>query len=340
MTKELSYKISFTNILLAFLIVILHSNCEKTIGWRNDGMLFAKLLKCFVDCLNGIGHIAVPLFYIISAYLFYYNIKSSKDIYSKIKKRVKTLFVPYILWNVLFVFVFWVILNSPFSKYMNMENDLDSLYNIMKAILNSEKTPLWFIRNLLFYVMLSPIIYNISRYSFIIILSILGGMFASFVFKASYFSPLYWFPIYMLGVLFTKRDFEMFFQKSYTSLVVWVFTILFFSFLLYLYVVYDMTYLYRFVAPICFWVLLDYVLMRIRFDKKKYWNYSFFIYCVHFFIINVFQKILYMMLGNSNLSYLCIYMVTPIVVIPICIVVAKKCENRIPKVYSILTGGR
>ena len=73
---------------------------------------------------------------------------------------------------------------------------------------------------------------------------------------------------------------------------------------------------------------------------KFYWKYSFFIYCTHFFVINIVQKLLYLLLGNSNIDYLIIYISTPIIVLPVCILIAKTLDNKTNFIYKIITGNR
>ncbi|MBT1314895.1 acyltransferase family protein, partial [Phocaeicola dorei] len=158
MNKYLSYKILFFNFILSVLIVLLHSNCKVTLGWNNDGTNLSNFIELLTTYISCIGHIAVPMFYIISAYLFYHNISTLKDTLSKIKKRIKTLLIPYLLWNTFFVSIFWIILHSPFSKYLHMNNNLNSIHSILIAIINSDLTPLWFIKNLFIFTILSPVI--------------------------------------------------------------------------------------------------------------------------------------------------------------------------------------
>ncbi len=47
-----------------------------------------------------IGHIGVPLFFFISGYLFFTKRVLIRKYISSIKKRVKSLLVPYVLWNI------------------------------------------------------------------------------------------------------------------------------------------------------------------------------------------------------------------------------------------------
>jgi fucose 4-O-acetylase-like acetyltransferase len=45
-------------------------------------------------------HANVPVFFFISGFLFFYSVDFNTDVYKrKIKSRVKTLLIPYIIWN-------------------------------------------------------------------------------------------------------------------------------------------------------------------------------------------------------------------------------------------------
>ena len=103
---------------------------------------------------------------------------------------------------------------------------------------------------------------------------------------------------------------------------------------------YDIGYSFWFHAPILLWKISDPILTQFSIKPKFYWKYSFFIYCTHFFIINVVQKLLYLLLGNSNIDYLIIYVSTPIIVLPVCILIAKALDNKTNFIYKIITGNR
>lgn len=92
--------------------------------------------------------------------------------------------------------------------------------------------------------------------------------------------------------------------------------------------------------PILLWKISDPILTQFSIKPKFYWKYSFFIYCTHFFVINIVQKLLYLLLGNSNIDYLIIYISTPIIVLPVCILIAKTLDNKTNFIYKIITGNR
>ena len=77
--------------------------------------------------VEGIARIGVPLFFFISGFLFFYYDDFSKNVYlGKIKKRFKSLVVPYIFWNLVvvgFYFKFWTVssnrlMNKHLTEYL------------------------------------------------------------------------------------------------------------------------------------------------------------------------------------------------------------------------------
>ena len=342
MSNFLSYKISAFNFFLSVLIVGLHSDCKNTIGWECDGSQIAIVLETMSTFFTMMGHLAVPTFFVISGYLFYRNISKVLDIFVKIKKRLKTLLVPYLLWNMIFVLFFWIILHSSLANYMHMPNSLQTYQEIIIAIVDSKFTPLWFVKNLIIYVMLSPLLYLIAKKVYILFALIIVSIIYVYNNTAiDYFSFVYWLPIYLLGILMTKPFFKKYFESDEDhGNLYWVTYLVLFVILLYIGIKYNYLYLYRLLAPLFVWKLSSNILLKLHIKKKSYWKYSFFIYCTHFFMINIIQKLMFLVLGNSNFSYFCIYVSTPFIVLFICILTATFLEKYNNSLYNILTGNR
>ena len=106
---------------------------------------------------------AMPMFFVISGYLFFANVeKFNKNIYwQKIRRRVRTLLIPYIIWNLLMAVKLKTFCLSIFWEPANM--------------------PLWFLRDLIIVSLLTPIIY-------------IG------VKKLNYWIFILFLPIYLIGI--------------------------------------------------------------------------------------------------------------------------------------------
>jgi len=113
--------------------------------------------------------VAVPVFFIISGYLFFANVKEwNLSVYKeKMFRRVKTLLIPYLIWNLLMAIklksfswsLFWV-----YWKPAGIQIDWLGNEQLMTAPANM---PLWFLRDLMVVSLLTPIVYiGIRRLGF------------------------------------------------------------------------------------------------------------------------------------------------------------------------------
>ncbi|TDS13792.1 acyltransferase family protein [Sphingobacterium paludis] len=111
-----------------------------------------------------IGRIAVPFFFVFSGYFFFSKIDNwTANLYfTQLKKRYSTLLFPYIFWNLALVIVI-VVVNlmleyvgrAPNENYHDLRQS--SLYDLFWGY--PINFPLWYIRDLMVMVVLSPIFY-------------------------------------------------------------------------------------------------------------------------------------------------------------------------------------
>lgn len=118
--------------------------------------------------------IAVPLFFFISGFLFFYRSEFSLAVYGmKLKKRIRTLLVPYLFWNMV-VFLFRLF-TQTFLPYMSQNGMDESILNYnwldwLNIFFNDHDgfptyVPFWFIRDLMVVILFSPAVYYLIRYS-------------------------------------------------------------------------------------------------------------------------------------------------------------------------------
>ena len=146
-----------------------------------------------IDCINlikiafslVIPRIAVPSFFLISGYLFFFHVSEwNKSVYKqKLRKRVYTLLIPYILWNMIQLVmpiicnyslgwhnpqyyldvnkyissVDWIhwIWDFSFNNQYGVVNGLGIVHDLTYPI----NGPLWYVRDLLVLCLLTPVIY-------------------------------------------------------------------------------------------------------------------------------------------------------------------------------------
>lgn len=179
---------------LAVMVVFLHS--EPSIeGWNITNVSYLHLIKADIVgiIMYSISHIltqtAVPLFFLISGYLFFVKLEEwDYKIYRrKMLSRVRTLLVPYLIWVTLFcgIHIFRHILpiggihdfHVNLCKWLSDQGGVCNLYwssskwiygasNIFgNKVIMTGPMPfhLWFLRDLIVAVILSPLYFFLFR---------------------------------------------------------------------------------------------------------------------------------------------------------------------------------
>ncbi len=170
---DFSRRITCLRFILAVLVVFIHSKFDQsTIDFADGSMQFSVPLyvniiqTIFTDVLGGVS---VPLFFVISAYLFFAKPKSVKE---NVKSKFKSIIVPYIFWTVLTIFLFFAVQSFSFSRnYFSKPESIIRSWNFSdfaKAFFARKISsvdyyhPLvyqfWYLRNLLIFMIFSPVI--------------------------------------------------------------------------------------------------------------------------------------------------------------------------------------
>lgn len=144
--------------ILSLMVVWVHSeNTELFLGELGRETMVYSLENFFAQTL---GQIAVPGFFMISAYLFYRNFQFSKTV-SKWKSRCKSLLLPYVLWNILYYLGYVVVTRLSFVKnIIGKEPVAFGLKELFQAVAYYKYNPVfWYLFQLLLLVVLAPFLY-------------------------------------------------------------------------------------------------------------------------------------------------------------------------------------
>ena len=109
--------------------------------------------------------VAMPVFFIMSGYLFFANVdKWDVVIYKKkILRRVKTLLIPYLIWNLLMAVKLKTFSMSMLWAYWNPSGTQIDWFGHEQLMTAPANMPLWFLRDLMVVSLLTPIIYILVR---------------------------------------------------------------------------------------------------------------------------------------------------------------------------------
>ena len=131
----------------------------------------ARFIQQFFYSMGGL---AVTLFSLISGYYLFakgdrWTVPHYIDI---LRKRFKTLLIPYVLWNLLCIMALWLKnsiglhwgINFAFNA---VEYDQVTNHGLFELIMGPIDSPLWYVRELIYMFVLSPLVYVLCRHRII-----------------------------------------------------------------------------------------------------------------------------------------------------------------------------
>lgn len=109
--------------------------------------------------------VAMPVFFIMSGYLFFANVdKWDVATYKKkIFRRIKTLLIPYLIWNLLMAAKLKTFSMSMLWAYWDPAGRQVDWFGHEQLMTAPANMPLWFLRDLMVVSLLTPIIYILVR---------------------------------------------------------------------------------------------------------------------------------------------------------------------------------
>lgn len=187
-----SQTISRLRLPLAVGVVFIHLNMGVNgngIHWSDFGSMdFYRLSACVL--INELASLAVPLFFVISGFLFFRNTDLTashtplfRQYTTKLKSRARSLLLPYLVFNILAILGLIIsklsegcTISQATEAWLGGTKWLHDFWDIHQTgtsvnILGISKTtaypiniPLWFMRDLMVLVVMSPLIYYAIRW--------------------------------------------------------------------------------------------------------------------------------------------------------------------------------
>ena len=305
--------------------------------------------------------IAVPLFFLISGFLFFYKVDFDKTVYKKkLRSRSHTLVAPYLIWNFIGFLILLIQMHPKFLSLFPLLRDyrIDISeflsYFWMKELPTDPpgglsmpiNYPFWFIRDLIILVLVTPVIHwcvKRMKYVFVILLGAVWffdlGEYIGF--PGLSHQSIFFFP---LGAYLSicRLNFVELARKAKWSP--------------YLYAIFAFADTFTKREPYNYWfhnigilvglIAVVYITsLLLEKDKikinKLLCEASFFVFAAHGLFISKFMKALVMTVHpQSPFVVLFIYFFVPVATILICLGMYKVINKLMPNVARILTGGR
>lgn len=346
MSEYLSDKIRLLSLCAIVLVLYIHSDFHD-IPNEIHGMMFNHYLQEVIS--RYIGRLAVPTFFMISGYLFFRNCHSFSDVWIKMKRRVRTLLVPYLI-ACLFLPTFYVLMMLV-PGTLSFVNSADATffegkwYEVVTHLFwdSGNGVPyafhLWFLRNLIVIVVTSPLLFALRRFDkhgFIVLPFLMAIGFI----HVSILTSFFWF---MLGAYaLDKMTFSI--RMSFALLFAYVCSCLVeitcgASDFYWLNILVE-------VAGIAgVWSIYNYVVSDNFRLKRHRWlsvvcGFTFFVYLFHEPTLNIVRKLLVLPFGHSSIGFAGSYVASPLLFTLVFVLVGMAFKKMLPRVYAICVGGR
>lgn len=347
MTAFFSDKLRIVSFFAIVMVIYYHAGFPDSV---NESMLLPVIVR---SSIAGIwGPCAVPLFYAISGFLFFYNINELPDIFKKMRKRVKTLLIPFVIAALAYPMFFIVLQAIPgASSYVNGESYLTKIstspfLKTLSALFydSGNGSPwayhLWFLRDLIIIIALMPLVYFLKKYfgrwCVLIILALylffpnirfLYGMFwfiSGGVFLDKIVQLPKWPILIMLGLFLVMAIFRQFHEYDEWK----YFKIIEIS-----------------LGLCAIWGGYDLMVSKSFSLSNMHMlslacQFTFFLYLYHEPLYHVLVNGIPLILGKNGLAYTLSFLLSPILFTPFMIMVGYVIRKKANAFYRIIVGGR
>ena len=339
-----SNKAVVVSFVLSIFVISIHANNLSYYGLTDaSGSLAYQFVKI---CADIIGGIAVPFFFTLSGYWFFRMDVSSPDLWKNIlhkcKKKVKTLVIPYLLWNAFGTTFYMIITNIPsLAALMNDGNAIPiTLQNILGGVLLHEYYfTFWYMQDLIVlsfvFVWLLALCFRFKALIWLelagaVIMTITGYIFPFMCGSSSLLS----FSIGAVLAVYARKFFEMRYSRKLIGICFVLFVVC--CVIRYIDVPKISGILTCTICPLLLWVIAD--LINI---KKLRWFYkqSFFIYASHVIPVTIVGHVL-TWVSTGSLWVTFAYIIAVAATVAIIWMVSKMFNRYLPRFYSLVCGER
>lgn len=337
MDEKLTNNINTLGFLMTCFIVFYHIGSIEPPNVQVFAYLDVKANSLLNSFFSNMGGYAMCHFFSVTGFLLFYNLSYSNYL-TKIKRRVFSLLVPYISWNLIIFFIYVVMrrYTSPSIKFF--------LFNTFCLVRWPFDGALWYVYAIFLMSICSPVllfIYKNERTGWIFTVGIIlfleiKGFINNTLFQKiiNYgFIPniLAYLPAFLIGAFWGR------FIKNCTfnNFLKYIFSLIFISFL---FNGIFQGFLNRTIIKILPFIWIFLLLLPKQLKNKKIYNLSFLMYAIHEPVIGEFRDKINYVLNKMGLPISLINVCEHIIVISLCIY--SFLLKISPKILSLLTGGR
>ena len=344
--QRLSLSIETLRFPLILFIICLHcctSTCYVTVG-------HPSYFRIIYPVSFWIGETGVPVYFFISGLLLFYSQKSYKQ---KLRSRINTLLVPYLFFNAIILCSYFCLMIAG-EPIMILGKDLVD-YSIIDYIRlfwdrgswsygngSPLLCPLWYIRNLIILVLLSPIIYYFIKYTKLLFPLVVGlawinAPHSAYTYQSlTMFSLGAFFPISGINPIDVFNRYKPFFIGSFVILAALDIIHPFIHIPL-AFPIHRLSLIANTFFLICFCGKL---LHRYNIYSSLLSKSAFFVFCIHYPLTLALRPLFKMINGLPDAVLVVVYLISVAFIASVCVLVYKIMILLMPKFLKVITGNR
>ena len=327
-------KITLISFICSILVIWIHAYNVETYGINASSTGIASIVWTIESFGRKITQIAVPVFFLLSGYLFFRTF-TWKKLVDKYKSRLKSIVIPYLVWCSIYYLYFVFLTNVPIIRnYMHSDRICLSIYNWLLSLWPKSYYTLWFLKNLILFIAITPILYITlkNRLHFYVGLFVVFALIVNTNFKIVNGVPE-GLDMYVIGsyIAINHANLIYYRNKKVTFICIFLLIVMLATKIMVLNNITMVAFL------LTVWFSLD--VFKLELDMPWWLKITFFIYVFHDIVLEAMEKLFLLVFGNNPLMALFGYLFMPLFCLIIIIFFA--CIIRhVKPLYNILIGFR
>lgn len=342
--KYFRNKVIWFTFLYSILVIWVHSyNAVLFLGKTEVGYQVDLLERFWGDT---VAQIAVPGFFLISSYLFFRGFTKEK-LWVKWNSRIRSILVPYIMWNLLYYMGYVIGSRIPFiSRVIGKGRIPFNFQEAAQAILHySYNYVFWYLNQLIILVLLAPVIYAVVRKKEVGRLLLAGILVAIYVGGALPLLNLDALLYYSFGAYAAIHGKDIV-ESSFSRKCIAAGAVLFLAVCLLKNIdipgnvkgeVAASTVCFRLLMPVSLWLMVPGRCLK---EVNDWMKQNFFLYATHFSVVRLINKTGALLLPPIPAVTIGLYVIMPVFCILFSCTISLFLRKYLPPVWYLFNGGR
>lgn len=299
------------------------------------------LMRLEYGIFPAVIRISIPCFFMMSGYQFFRGF-TMKKLEGKWKRRIKTLLIPYLVWNLLYYIGYHVANQISFLREIVNKPQIGvSLAELIDSVVFYRYNPLfWFMYQLILLVILAPVFYLFLRKVWsgvLLLVMILMGIYGELSFLSVNLDAAFYYAVAGFWAIHGQRQVEAQWTCRRGLLGTGILLLgIQISKWYYMRGFIPAIVVYHVMAIMGLWLMVDVKWLKVW---KPWMEDTFFIYAFHFIPVRFLNKTMAVLFQGNEMAAGFFYLIMPVFTITVCCGIAKVLQH-IPWMWRVLNGGR